>query len=1291
MTELPSFKPEEVLQRDLAWLKKRRGQIRRFRGPPERLTKLRDEYEERLARSRERCRRRADEAPSVGVPPELPIHLHSEAIVAAIREHPVVIVAGETGSGKSTQLPKLCLSAGRGRRGLIGCTQPRRIAARSVARRVAEEMGSELGEAVGYQVRFNERVSTDSYIKFMTDGILLAEIHHDRWLDAYDTLIVDEAHERSLNIDFLLGYLKRLRQRRPDLRIVITSATIDTERFAVHFDDAPVICVEGRGFPVEIRYQPPQEGEELSQQVRRAVHSVSRIDPTGDVLVFLPGEREILHVARTLKRAALPHTEVLPLYARLPAAQQDRIFKPHTGRRIVLATNVAETSLTVPGIRFVVDAGLARISRYAAHSKVLRLPVEPVSQASCNQRAGRCGRVGPGTCIRLFDEADFDNRPEFTEPEIQRAGLVGVLLEMLALGLGDPEDFPFVDAPPRRLIGEARQNLFELGAVDEGRKLTRLGRQLARLPVDARHGRMLIEAAERGAVAEVLVIVAGLAVADVRDRPLDQQQAADQAHTEFTVPESDVLSMLKLWQWWQAIRAEHSRSQADKLARRHFLAPQRLHEWGQLHGQLRQIAREEEWRVDRIGGSSAEAIHRSLLAGLLGMIGQHQEGGEYQGARGHKFRIFPGSALARCHPGWIMAAELVETARPYARIVAPVKPEWLEQQAAHMLKRRVFDPHWDKRSGRVMGHEQLSLHGLVLVERRRVHYGPHDPPTARAIFIRHALVRGQIHARAEFLKRNEALRLELAEHESKRRRRDVLAAEAELEAFFCERLPDNIFTTRAFVRWYERLEPRERDLLLYDRATLLRDDAELAGRDAFPDHLLIGSERFGLDYHFDPSSARDGVTLHCPLHLLNRLDSDRLEWLVPGLRQEKIAALIASLPKSKRRNLIPAADFSRAALEAIDDFDTPMLERLSRELSRMSGLPIATSDYKLDKLPAYLRLRVVVHDEDGQVLGHSRDLAALRDRFAERAQREFMQRQTERWQRDGIVLGQLEPLPEQVTTRGGHRAWPAWVDQNGKVGIRLYDAEHQARVTHQQGVATLVRTALADKWRYLRKNPGLSPPAQLAWTRIEDVSGLCESLRELVLRSFLVDARDRRDRQAVEQLIERLRPELISAYRSMASTLDEVLIAWHAIQRQLSSLEQAAPRAVADVRSQIDDLMYAGFLDDIEAGRLRHYPRYLKAAKLRLNALELDPLKDDERMEQISPWWHRYLEYLNEGGWYTEELDEFRWLIEEFRVQVFAQTLGTQQKVSDVRLAECWRRIEDQRPSQWPDDLKNRA
>ncbi len=1272
MPEIPTFDPTEVMQRDIAWLKRRHKQLARFRGPDDKREKLLAGYEQRLARSQAQLQARRDNRPDTGEPPDLPISAHAETIVDAIRDHPVVIVAGETGSGKSTQLPKLCLQAGRGARGLIGCTQPRRIAARSVARRVAEELGSELGQTVGFQVRFTDRVSADSYIKFMTDGILLAEVHRDRLLDGYDTLIIDEAHERSLNIDFLLGYLKRLTKRRPDLKIIITSATIDTERFAEHFDGAPVITVEGRSYPVEVRYQEPSEGEDLARQVRRAVDTVSRIDSRGDILVFLPGEREIFQVSRALKRASLSHTEILPLYARLPAGQQDRIFRTGTGRRIVLATNVAETSLTVPGIRFVIDSGLARISRYAAHSRVLRLPVEPVSQASCNQRAGRCGRVGPGTCIRLFDETDFESRPEFTEPEIQRAGLVGVLLEMLALGLGDPEDFPFVDAPPKRLIGEAWQSLVELQAVDENRRITKLGRRLARLPVDARHGRMLIEAAERGALAEALVLIAALSIADVRDRPLDQQQAADQSHAQFVVPGSDFLTLLKLWQWWQEKRSELSRSKADRAARAQFLAPQRLHEWGQLHGQLKQIAREEGWKTGPLGRAEDDAVHRSLLAGLLAMIGQHQEKGEYQGARGHKFRIFPGSVLAGRNPGWIMAAELVETARPYARMVAPVKPEWLEQQGSHLLKRRVFDPHWDRRSGRVMGYEQVSLHGLVLVEKRRVHYGPHDPATARSVFIRHALVRGEIHSKADFLRKNDALKRELAAHEHKRRRRDVLAAEGELEAFFDERIPDDIYTLKAFARWYDRLDADGKARLLYDRATLLREEAPLAGREAFPEFLQLGSERFRLHYHFDPASERDGVTLDCPLHLLNQLDPGRLEWLVPGLLEEKVTALIASLPKAKRRSLVPAADYARAALESLGEASGSLRERLAVELSRMSGMQVGADDFKLDKLPRHLHFLVRVRADGGKVLGQGRDVEVLIERFSDRARREFMDRQAGQWQRDGLGPDDFPELPEIITTRGGHKAWPALVEQGDAAGVRLFDTPEEARLAHHDGVAALLRKALKDRWKYLAREHGLSREAQLGWTRVEDVSAITKALRNLVLRSFLDNAWEVRDKAAFGELTATARQELIGRYQPSAALLDECLRLWHALSMRLDSLAEAAPKAIADMRSQLDDLMYASFPDDIDAERLAHYPRYLRAMDQRVDALELDPVRDEQRMSQVQPWWHRYLEHLSEGGWYTPELDRFRWLIEEYRVQIFAQKLGTAEKVSKKRLSEAW-------------------
>jgi ATP-dependent helicase HrpA len=1278
MSDLPTIHPDRLMQRDVGRLIGQRRRLAAGKGSKRDRARQLERFNARLQASAARCRERRERLPRPEYDPDLPITARRDDIVSAIRDHQVVVIAGETGSGKSTQLPKMALEAGRGVRGLIGCTQPRRIAARSVARRVADELGTELGALVGFQVRFSDRSSDDGYVKFMTDGIVLSEIHSDRRLNRYDTLIIDEAHERSLNIDFLLGYIRSLCAKRADLKVIITSATIDTESFSRHFGGAPVIDVEGRGYPVDIEYQPPDEGEPLPQQVLRAVHRASRIDARGDVLVFLPGEREIFQVSRALKRASLRHTEVLPLYARLPAGSQDRIFQPHEGRRIVLATNVAETSLTVPGIRFVIDSGLARISRYATHSKVLRLPVEPVSQASCDQRAGRCGRVGPGTCIRLFDEADYLARAEFSEPEIQRAGLVGVVLEMLALELGDPAEFPFIDPPPSRLINEAWTVLAELQAVDDKRALTHVGRTLAALPVDARHGRMLIEAAQRDALGEAIVLVAALGIVDPRERPVERQQAADEAHAEFAVPGSDFGSLLALWHWWQATRAEHSRNQADKQARARFLNPLRLHEWGQLVAQLRELARETGWRPRAprpIDEALAEAVHRSLLAGLLSQVGRRDEDGEYAGARGHRFRIFPGSVLARSRPGWIMAAELVETSRPFARMAASIRPEWLERQAAHLTREHVFDPHWDKRSGRVMGYLQVTLFGLVLVEKRRVHYGPHDPDGARALFIRHALVRGEMNRRAEFLKRNEQLRRELAVHEHKRRSRDVLADEDALVEFFDRRLPRGVFTAKAFARWYESLDAAERRKLLFDRATLLRPGARTSGEE-FPDRLAVGRESYRLEYRFDPAHPADGVTVITPLHLLNRLDAERLEWLVPGLVDDKIKALIATLPKSKRRAFVPMAEFAQAAAESLDFAEGSLHRRLAAELSRIGGLEIGAADFQPDRLPAHLRFNVRVTGDGGKRLAESRDLESLQSDLGERARREFMARQAEDWQRDGIRRFDGLALPAHVTTRTGHSAWPALVDQHDAAGLRLFDDESEAHAAHAGGVHRLLMMALADKLRYVARHVRLSQAAALAWTRIGDVGSLEAALAGRVVFDRIGDAWPIRDAEAFSALEADLRPRLVEHCQRAVERLDDAVRRYHEITKKLARIGPAQPSAQADIESQLDDLVYADFVADITVDRLAEYPRYLDGIDQRLDALEIDPRRDVQRQAEVEPWWQRYLDRLARHGEYTAELDAYRWLVEEYRIQVFAQQLGTREKVSPKRLQAAWDAVE---------------
>jgi len=1279
MSDLPRIVAEQLMQRDVARLMGQRRHLQRSPRGHARDPAQVERFANELQASLRRRAGREQALPRPEFPPDLPISAHCEEIVAAITEHPVVIVAGETGSGKSTQLPKMALQAQRGVRGLIGCTQPRRIAARAVARRVAEELRTELGQAVGFQVRFADRVSSDGYIKFMTDGILLAEIHSDRYLDRYDTLIIDEAHERSLNIDFLLGYIKQLLALRGDLKVLITSATIDTESFSRHFSDAPVIQVEGRGHPVAIEYQTPADDETPAQQVLRAVTRCARIDPLGDILVFLPGEREIFQIAKTLKRAGLAHTEVLPLYARLPTGAQDRVFSAHSGRRIVLATNVAETSLTVPGIRFVIDSGLARISRFASHSKVLRLPIEPISQASCNQRAGRCGRVGPGTCIRLFGEDDFQGRAEYTEPEIRRAGLVGVVLEMLALGLGDPEDFPFIDAPPARLINEAFSTLVELRAVDDRRRLAPLGRKLAQLPVDARQARMLLEASGRGVLHEVVVIVAGLSLIDPRERPPDHHQAADQAHSEFQVPGSDFLTLLKLWQWWHETRASRSRNQADKLARARFLNALRLNEWSQLVAQLRELTRAMGWTINAWSEPDerrAGEIHQSLLAGLLARIGQHDEDGEYRGARGYRFRIFPGSVLAKARPGWVMAAELVETTRPYARTVAAIRPEWLERLGRHLTRSSAFDPHWDRRSGRVMGFQRVSLFGLILVEKRRIHFGPVDPSQAREIFIRHALVRGEMNHRASFLYRNEQLRRELAIAEHKRRTRDLLADEDRLVAFFAEQLPGELCTTKAFARWYEALEPEARNGLLYDRATVLRPDAITPGEE-YPDRLAVDDQALRLVYRFEPGHPGDGVTVICPLHLLNRLQPERLEWLVPGLIQDKVRALIASLPKSKRRFFVPQAEYARAAVEAMRFADGSLHSRLAGELSRISGLQITPDDFQTERLDQHLCCNVRVTGEDGQTLTESRELGALQRDLGERARRQFMARQSQAWKRDGLTGFEDLQLPEHIRTRTGHSAWPALVDQGKAAGLRLFDDEDEARGEHHAGVHRLVLIALADKLKYIARNHRLSSSAAIAWTRIGDIDQLQRGLVERVVYDRIGDAWSVRGGAAFAALHQRLRGEIIERAQQAIGLLETIVLRLHEVRGHLAELGPAQPSAHADIDSQLSDLIYPDFVCEVHNERLADYPRYLEAIDQRLAALALDPGRDVRRQAEIDPWWQRYLDRIDQGKAYSIELDRYRWLVEEYRVQTFAQQLGTREKVSVKRLREAWRAVGD--------------
>jgi ATP-dependent helicase HrpA len=1279
---------------DAAWCRQRlkalQGKMQRGQGRS--LEPALGSIMRRIEESQARVAERRAGLPRPDFDPALPITAHREQIVRAIAEHQVIVVSGETGSGKTTQLPKLCLEAGRGTRGLIGCTQPRRIAARAMAERVAEELGCALGTAVGYQVRFRERSSPDGYVKFMTDGILLAEMARDRYFDAYDTLIIDEAHERSLNIDFLLGYLKRLLPGRPDLRLIITSATIDTEKFSRHFDQAPVITVSGRGFPVEVLYQPLEEestvrgDRDLYLGIANAVRHLSRIDPLGDVLVFLSGEREIREAGdflrRNLRSRAASETEILPLFARLSSAEQRRVFHPGAARRIILATNVAETSLTVPRIRFVVDSGLARISRYGHHSRIQRLPIEPISQASADQRTGRCGRLGPGTCVRLYSAEDFASRPAHTEPEILRTSLASVILRMLTMGLGAVEEFPFVDAPAPRMISDAYRLLFELQAIDGSRVPTRLGRRLAQWPLDVRLARMVEEGAKQDCLEDLLVLVAALSIQDPRERPLQAQAAADEAHGRFIDPKSDFLGLLQLWRHLREQRRSLSGNRFRKLCRKEFLSWQRVLEWFDLYQQLRDQAREQRMRLTGRHGNY-EQLHKSLLSGLLSHCGRKRpDDPGYIGMRSRSFHIFPGSGLFGSSPQWLMAAEVVETTRPYARINAVIEPGWLEQQGAHLLRRRVFDPHWSRRRGAVMAWEQVSLYGLVVVEKRHVAYAPIDPSDARRIFLLEGLVREGLDTRAAFRAHNEQIRAAVEALEHKRRKRDVLADEGALFAFFDARIPAEVNSARTFERWFAGLEPRQRELLHLTQDVVMREDAGPAPAEQFPDFMEMGSRRFPLVYRFEPGHPADGVKLSVPLEFLNTLDEARLQWLVPGLLRDKVETLIRQLPKPLRRALTPAPAFADKVIESLQDRrEEPLLQACARELSGLTGLEIAPEDLDESAIPAHFRFLVEVLGPDGDVLATGRDLSELQAALGKQARQRFMDRQGAAYRLDMATEWDFGELPLRVATKEDVPAWPALVDQGQGVGLRLFETPEEASAAHEAGVIRLLALQLSDKSRYLRTHHGLGRDALHAWARVGSAGELVDDLFWRCLMDTAAEELnggfdDVRDRVSFDDLVGAVRSRIGRVFVVRSAEVGESLSLFGRVQRAMGgTFETGRPRVAEDLRSQIEDLLYAGFLTELEVGRLAHYPRYLRAIEERLAQLERDPRRDAQRQDQVAPWWDRYQQALQSGREYDEALDSFRWLVHEFRVSLFAQRLGTPVKVSAKRLAEAWSEV----------------
>ncbi|MEP6482981.1 MAG: ATP-dependent RNA helicase HrpA [Rudaea sp.] len=1226
----------------------------------------------RVERARQKFDSRLALIPEIRVDESLPIAAKADDIVAMIRAHQVIVLAGETGSGKSTQLPKLCLAAGRGVAGLIGCTQPRRVAARTVARRVAAELGTELGGLVGYQVRFTENVGERTLIKFMTDGILLAETQSDTWLNQYDTIILDEAHERSLNIDFLLGYLKRLLVRRKDLKLIVTSATIDTATFAKHFNDAPVIEVEGRSFPVDVRWRPPPDRDDATptERVVAAIDDVTIEDSRGDILIFLPGEREIRDAHLALSRRKYRATEVLPLYARLSAAEQDRVFKPGPQRRIVLATNVAETSLTVPRIRYVVDTGSARVKRYMSRSQLERLHVEPISQAAADQRKGRCGRVGPGICIRLYSEEDFASRPRYSDPEILRSSLAGVILRMLSLKLGDVEKFPFVEAPSSRAIGDGYRRLTELNAIDHEKHLTAIGRDMAKLPIDVALARMLVEAQRLHTLRESLVLVAFLSIQDPRERPADARQAADQAHAEFADPKSDFVSVLNLWHAHVLAHEDLTQSKLRDWCKVRFLSYLRMREWRELHRQLLVITQEMKWDQDAVP-AEFEAIHRSLLSGWPTQVGQKDERSVYRGTRERKFQLFPGSSVAKSPPAWVLAGQIIDLQKVYGMLCARIEPEWIEQQAAHLIKRTWRDPHWSRKRGAVIAFEQVTLFGLTLIEKRTVQFGAQDVALAHDVFIREALVRGDIDARADVVRANARVLAQAHELEAKQRRAGLVKDETELGMFFAAKMPTDISTAAAFDAWYRRASSTEQAALHWSLDVVLANEPGIRNSD-FPAALDFGGHRLKLEYRFIPGDPADGVTLHVPLAFVNAVSSERCEWLVPGLLPDKVAEMIRGLPKSLRRNFVPAPDFARAFATAESPREEHMGIALAAYLRRVTGVEISAREFDGIELPLHLLTRFRVYDESGKTLAEGRDLASIRAQWSDSARAAFSRRADTELTREEIDEFDFDEIPKTLLSQGGLTAFPALVDLGESVALRVFERADEAQASHRAGVIALLRRALREPIKQARRQLPIARNLALKYAGVASVDSLREDIVEAAFAQLIGDREwnIRRRDEFLHEVAELGRALFAEAVRWL-TIVEETLVAFAELTPWLDPPLMGYARAnYEDLREQLSTLVYPGFVRDVSRDRLAQFPRYLKAMRLRAERLRQDATRDQARMLTVRGYWRDYLKLKAERGGEDVALADLRWLIEELRVSLFAQELKTAETVSPKRLSK---------------------
>ena len=1278
-----------------------------------------EEIEQQIeqARLRVESRKSAVKNPIV-FPESLPVSQRKAEIEKLLSEHQVIVVAGETGSGKTTQLPKMCLELGLGNLGTIGHTQPRRIAARSVAARIAEELQTELGDLVGYKVRFNDQISDNTQIKLMTDGILLAEIQTDRFLNQYSCLIIDEAHERSLNNDFILGYLKQLLPRRRDLKLIITSATIDVERFSKHFNNAPIIEVSGRTYPVEVRYRPVAE-EDDQDQLQGILNAVDELqaEGRGDILIFMNGEREIRDTAEALQKQNLKHTEILPLFARLSAQEQNKIFHPSGLNRIVLATNVAETSLTVPGIKYVIDPGTARISRYSYRTKVQRLPIEPISQASANQRKGRCGRVSEGICIRLYSEEDFNNRPEFTDPEILRTNLASVILQMTALGLDDIEAFPFVDAPDKRHIQDGVKLLEELGAIQpkkiksykhdgarfptrakdvsankngtryetcaiestekkQGWELTPIGRQLAQLPVDPRLAKMLLSAVDLGSVYEVMIIVSALSIQDPRERPTEKQQASDEKHRRFADKKSDFLAFLNLWNYVQEQQKALTKNQFRRQCQKDFLNYLRIREWQDIYQQIRLAVREMGLPINS-EKAEYQQIHTALLSGLLSHIGlKEAEKQQYLGARNAHFAIFPNSVLFKKQPKWVMAAELVETSKLWGRMVAEIEPEWIEPLAEHLIKKSYSEPRWSKSRGAVIADEKVTLYGVPIVAARPVNYGAIDPTVSREIFIQSALVEGDWNTKHKFFKENQRLVREVEELEHKSRRRDILVDDRTLFEFYDQRIGTEVVSQKHFDTWWKKAQQKDPELLNFERSFLINDDAEQVSKLDFPNFWHQGNLKLKLTYQFEPGTDADGVTVHIPLPLLNQVEMTGFDWQIPGLREELVIALIKSLPKSYRRNFVPAPNYAQAFLGRAVPLEKPLLDTLIYELRRMTGVTVEAEHWHWEQIPSHLKMTFRVVDENGKKIAESMNLDELKFSLKDRVQESISAVADDGIEQSGLHIWSFAELPqcyEQKQRGFSVKAFPAIVDEKDAVGIKLFETEFEQAVAMQQGLRRLLLLNVPSPIKYLHEKLPNKAKLGLYFTPFGRVLDLIDDCIACAVDKLIADFGGFVwNEEGFDKLRDFVRENVNEVTVDIAQKVEQILTLTHQLNQRLKGkMDFTMAFALSDMKSQISGLIYQGFVQKSGYARLPDLFRYLQAIDKRMDKLAQDVNRDRAamlRVEQVQQAYQQLLAKLPKSKPISDEVAEIRYMIEELRVSLFAQQLGTKYQVSDKRI-----------------------